>query len=135
MARKTPAQIKANFVTGAKPTQAQFEEFIDNSVPTCARYKALLNQTGENAPVGSELRNTIGVISYNRGDSGFYKAISDNKFKAGKTSCNIYGGNINPAQLFIYRMSDSEIGIDVVVDGSPSDGYLSETTIEIEVYD
>lgn len=140
MARKTPAQIKAYFETGDIPTASQFSDFIDNSVPTCKRYKALMTQSGTAAPVATVLENTVGVIVWSRASEGSYVGTLTGSFLELKTFIHEKVRNKvidEAARIEITRLSDDEISIKTASDelGTLSDDQLTYTPILIEVYD
>jgi hypothetical protein len=140
-ARKTPTEIKAYFQTGDVPTQAQFEEFIDNSVPTCKRYKALLTQTGTNAPVATVLENTLGNLVWARSSSGIYTATLTGAFPLLKTFAPIIldhdiEGAVFGQHISIRRSTDDYMTVKTIdTASSVHDSYLNYTPILIEVYD
>jgi hypothetical protein len=110
-------------------------EYLDNKVPYKV-YTALLNQSGEDAPVAIVLENTLGFeITFNY-DPGNY--VTNEDFDKSKTIVFItpstdfsdkpvfaigYGGT-GGNKLIIYTLDD----------GIYSDNMLRDTSIEIRVY-
>lgn len=84
MAVKTAIELKAYFETGDVPTQAQFVDLIDtifSAVPTYKIYRAILNQSGTNAPVATILENTLnGTLVWTRDNVGVFSATLNNAF-------------------------------------------------------
>jgi hypothetical protein len=106
------------------------------ATPKYKVYTALLTQSGENAPVVTVLENTIGNISFNYGTAGVYVITCDNLFIENKTwytpviisnIANITNGEI------VWR-NVNEIRIITNLDGALADGVLSNTPIEIRIY-
>lgn len=92
MAIKTAAELKAYFETGDTPTQSQFVDLIDTifsmaSTPDYKIYRALLTQTGTDAPVATVLENTLGDIVWTRSGVGHYIGVLAGAFTANKTIC------------------------------------------------
>lgn len=157
-------KLKTKFTTGAwLPDMKQFftktneiiEHINDNPVvpynPGYKIYKALLTQTGTNAPVATILENTLGAVPvWSYSDVGLYLLTLSGAWTTDKTvitppaNANNTGGAVQSfVQAFGVRInSTSVIRLTVgkmdtnygVIQGS--DDYLySPNMIEIRVYD
>jgi hypothetical protein len=100
-------------------------------------YRALLTQSGTDAPVATVLENTIGTITYDYDSAGSYGLNSSALFTSGKTfvmgggssnnaSTYVYLGEINSTSRIVIRARDLE--------GTFSDDIMANTPIEILVY-
>lgn len=130
MARKTPAEIKAYFETNDKPTEAQFGEFIDNSVQTCKRYKGLISQAGDQTdPVITVLENTLGGVPVWTSHPNEEEGI------ASITATLTDAFTINKTIVFFQTSGEivwSNNGSEIVIN---STGGFTNQPILIEVYD
>jgi len=104
-------------------------------------YRALLTQSGTNAPVATVLDNTLGVtVVWTRNDVGVYFGSAPNQFPTGRTmvflgegqTLDSWGenGNLAAAKL----EADDAIRVESGVAGTPADSLLFDTPIEIIVY-
>lgn len=108
-------------------------------------YRALLTQTGTNAPVATVLTNTLGFdLIWSRLNQGIYLGQSNtvpNEFPVGRTLvfCGegqttaitwTAAGVLAAAKIF----QDDAIQINTGASGSPADDLLFETPIEIIIY-
>ena len=121
----------------------QFNELVDsvnsfNSAPY-KKYTALLTQTGTNAPVATVLENTLGgevVWSYD--GVGEYLGTLAGAFPQDKT-IRIIGsptGGIGAQVNCLWTGSADIIYIESLdITASPTNGELSDTTLEIRVYE
>ncbi len=100
-------------------------------------YRALLSQSGTDAPVATVLENTIGTITYDYDSAGSYGLNSSALFTSGKTFV-MGGGSSNNASTYVYLgeiNSTSRIGIRARdLEGTFSDDIMANTPIEILVY-
>ena len=105
-------------------------------------YTALLTQSGTNAPVATVLENTLGgdvVWSYN--DESRFSATSDNLFTLNKTvvfTGSVFNGDI-PNSVYIIidnnNFTTTTLNMETFFDdGGLTNGLLSNTPIEIRVY-
>jgi hypothetical protein len=103
-------------------------------------YTALITQSGTASPTVTILENTIGSIDWTRDSTGAYKGTSLNlvpPFTNDKTIAFISGSRNSysiPVFYDITRFSDDEIAIYTYQSGTNTDGMLSDTSIEIRVY-
>ena len=102
-------------------------------------YRALISQSGTNAPILTELENTLGVtLSTSRTGVGQYKLIAPSSiFLSGKTWTNISQFQLDGAAADISRSSDTEL---IVFGGLSStlalaDSRLVDNSLIIRVYD
>lgn len=97
-------------------------------------YIALLNQSGENAPVATIISNTIGEIVWSYEDMGVYQATLTGAFTQDKTYM-ILGSEVNTSADFqTERITNSAIELTVAAGGNPIDDALINKLIEIRVY-
>lgn len=107
----------------------------------CVVYRALLTQSGVNAPVATVLEQSIvGTIVWTRNAAGHYYGTLAGAFPAGKafvlTYPHITQGNGNPpVNLFAFRDSDNIVSVITAISDVYTDGLLYETPIEIRVYE
>ena len=131
----TAGNNAGNFkITNLGDATADKDAVNKQSVLGYTSYVALLTQTGVNPPEATILKNTlfdVPVWSYT--ETGTYKATLAGMFPADKTL--IFIGN-RPGRIFAaYRINDDAFEVTTQDDeGSYSDGYLSETAIEMRVY-
>jgi len=104
------------------------------------RYKALLTQSGTDAPTAVILENTLGEVpTFSYSASGEYKMTSNGKF-TGKTFLIIGSatdgdpsGLSQDVDAFVYSINEIIfISRDTIDD--PTNGLLENTSILIEVY-
>ena len=120
-------------------TDNQAVDFIKNK-PAYKIYRALLTQSGTNAPVATVLENTLGgevACSYNF--TGEYFLTLSGAFPANKLFIPYKSHYITQSGddgNFIYknRVSDDVISLSTYVSDSPSNDVLSSYPIEIIVY-
>jgi len=108
-------------------------------------YRALLTQSGTDAPVATVLENTLGGVPvWSRADTGQYFATLAGAFTVNKTSCIVgsilfdIGSGTPPCFLFLSRTdSDSVRFLMVDYSGTPTDSgdhSINSTAVEILVY-
>lgn len=100
------------------------------------RYKALITQSGINAPTAIVLENTLGEVpTFEYNSTGIYSLKTTvDKFDAAKTLVSITE-RTNGIFTFIIVLSDVWIRIGTAnVGGSYVDGALNKTSVTIEVY-
>lgn len=103
-------------------------------------YRAIMNQTGTNAPVATVLDNTLGgTVVWTRTDVGRYVATLSGAFTANKTWI-IMGANSNLdpegsyVPFYFRRVSDSAINVEISVGATYSDDAIFETPFVVFVY-
>lgn len=134
MAQKSQAELKAIFVTGAKPTQQDFSDFIESSVPYKI-YTAFLTQLGTDAPTDNVLENTLGAaVIWSRLDVGSYRGTLAGAFPTGKVAMFI-GNNLGVA----YQCGEENAPDTVFLTSGSYAGVLSDTSldstpIQIKIY-
>lgn len=114
--------------------QALINESCDGST---GEYTATITQSGAGNPVATELVNTIGPASWTRTAAGTYSlTISGTPFQPNKTFVLIgTSHNRNTEVLRAFRISATAIQVTTdSVAGTPADGILGETTIQIKTY-
>ena len=112
----------------------------DNVTIGVKRYKALLTQSGENAPTTQVLENTLGTLTFVYQSDGDYLCTSSGLFTQNKTVV-LMGRNPDPENVIPYGLSDvntiiiksSTINIGAG-EISPVNGIISNTLLLIEVY-
>ena len=110
-------------------------KYITSSDNTYKVYTALLTQTGGTEPVAEVLENTLGFTPtwvYN--GVGTY-SIVDSSFLQNKTTVNVFQ-NVNGWSILFpsYILAGGAIYLNCVVNGTTQDNILSNTCIEIKVY-
>lgn len=116
---------------------------IDKPINGVKVYRAVLTQSGTDAPVATVLENTLGDISFIRGGVGQYQIQSSGLFTANKTfqaiTVNAFIGLSDTIQFLMRRTGTSTITIDTyrlsTATVTASDEELTETPIEIRVYE
>lgn len=96
-------------------------------------YTALLSQSGTDDPVATVLENTLGgTVVWTRGSAGIYYGALSGVFTDGKTALMLAPtGSANSCA----RIDANTVAVATLVDFvTPSDDFLSGTTIEIRVY-
>lgn len=102
-------------------------------------YALTVTQTGANAPVVTELENTLGTVTWARTGAGTYTATSDGLFTEGKTLPN------SNAETFTDKTTGNQItavwtSVNVItittVNNSDvlTDGLLTDRYLEFTVY-
>lgn len=128
-----------NVLPGSDPTDVvtveQLSQYVDINKP-CKIYKALISQSGTDAPTAIVIANTIGNIVWTRGNTGSYSGTLAGAFTENKTFC-LPGCQDGTAIIVGIERENSDVialsSIDVAtVLGSDSLLYL--TPILIEVY-
>jgi hypothetical protein len=107
-----------------------------NSILPYKIYSALLNQTGTNNPVDTVLENTLGNIVWTRGGVGYYIATLSGSFTTNKTTV-LFGNplySLPPIDIISNLGSINSVDINVISNGVLTDSLLSNTFIEIRVY-
>lgn len=131
---KTPSAGDKLFGSDSNGDQKQFD-MSNFGTSTYKVYTALLTQTGTDAPVATVLENTIGNIIWTRSNTGVYQATLLDAFTNNKTF--LLMGTIpyinNPAYFFS-RTNSNICTIQTSVNNIISDGLLTNTSIEIRVY-
>jgi hypothetical protein len=111
-------------------------KYITSSSNTYKIYSALLNQTGTNNPVDTVLENTLGNIVWTRGGVGYYIATLSGSFTTNKTTV-LFGNplySLPPIDIISNLGSINSVDINVISNGVLTDSLLSNTFIEIRVY-
>jgi len=99
-------------------------------------YTGLISQTGTNDPTITILGlNDVGTIVWTRNAVGQYNGTLVGSFEADKTYYEITTGLSNGIEAFLRRVDDDNLILDTRIGGSALDGALSNTPIEIRVYD
>ena len=101
-------------------------------------YRALLNQTGSNAPVATVLENNLGgVPTFTRSAPGQYSCIGTGLFTVNKTIVRI-GSNGGSSGLTVFSSYDLSLNDFYFYTGTgsfiPNAGGLANTPLEIIVY-
>lgn len=97
-------------------------------------YTALINQSGANAPVATEIENTLGAVVWSRYDVGGYNATLAGAFTANKTffsitasePTGIAGGRQDVDNMYVQTFD--------TITGNAQDGVMTEVSVEIRVY-
>lgn len=105
---------------------------IVGSEPGVKVYRALLTQTGTDAPVATVLENSIGALVWTRNGGGTYIAGLVGAFPIGKVVHRVDGYGASGGLPFTNYTRHSET--DSIVIETGADGELLETAVEILVY-
>jgi hypothetical protein len=99
-------------------------------------YVATLTQTATNAPVATELENTLGgTVAWSYVTTGIYRATGTGLFTVGKTVVFLGNSNNSTNVVSFYYIDGDEIDISCIgLDGTYADGQFVDTSIEIRVY-
>lgn len=101
------------------------------------KYVAILTQTGTDAPVATELENTIGTMTWAYVSTGVY-TVSNVLLTPTKTICFI-GGNTEETTAMVKQQDTTTGSIKINSLGDYTivqynDGIILRTSIEIRVY-
>ena len=100
-------------------------------------YTALLTQVDTNAPIAIVLENTIGDIIWSYVEVGNYKGPLSSAFTTNKTFVfinTLLSYDVNTAGVTTYNVNEINVTTGVPDGGTPTNGQLINTPIEIRVY-
>lgn len=112
---------------------------VSLGVTTKYLYAITTTQTGANAPVATELENTLGTVTWARTGAGTFTATSDGLFVEGKTLPNsnaeTFTDNTTGDKITVVRTSANVITV-TTTDSSDvaTDGLLTDRYLEFVVY-
>lgn len=134
-------EIAANY----QVTQAQAAQAAAAAAAAPKVYRALLSQTGTNAPIATVLENTLGgEVVWSRVDTGIYSGVLAGAFTANRTFLlsepDAFNGYTHFQQLV--RASENEVNLYTLqVNNTPQrvnvdidDGGTPGTSVQISVY-
>lgn len=101
------------------------------STPGVKVYRAIINQSGTNAPVATVLQNTLGgTVVWTRNDVGDYSATLSGAFPAAKTIVQptAFPGN-DSTQCFFDRPSGNVLNLLTGTDGNIPGGWSLEILV------
>lgn len=102
---------------------------------TYRSYIALLNQSGENAPVVTILENSVGDVVWSYTDIGKYRGTLVSGFSA---SVSIFVGNkftLNTSHTWAYASNTNDyVDLTIQDDTGYIDGELTNTLLEIRLF-
>lgn len=99
-------------------------------------YTALLTQTGTDAPVATVLENTLGTVTWGREDAGLYYGTFSTSFDTSKTYIYIQQSSSSPNIKMHSNVKNANVNVKTFnMDDDGVDNQLSDTSIEIKVYD
>mgnify|MGYP006383055477 CR=1 FL=1 len=141
-------KLKTKFFTGAWLTDVKhyftkINEIIDylngNGSSEDGSYKiysGLITQNGSPgiAPTVKILKNTLGTITLEYNSLGVYKILSSGLFTIDKTFTLTGTPADTTATIFLNPSDSNELYYQTYSSGSASDGMISNTPIEIRVY-
>lgn len=106
------------------------------STPNYKIYRAILTQTGTNAPVATVLENTVGNIVWTRNSPGNYSATLVGTFLANKTYYHTFGTSNSFNRVYTNRLNDDVMTIISISEDFTTylDNELFNFPIEIIVY-
>lgn len=135
----------SDLIAGSPAATDSVRDYVDEKIAAAMPYKiyrAMLSQSGTDAPTLTELENTIGAITAARYGAGRYGLeISSGEFTA-KTFARVGGGIVNadPQEMPARRMTawryNSGLVAILITDMSGNDADLNATaaTVEILIY-
>lgn len=94
-------------------------------------YKALLTQSGTDAPVATVLENTLGTVTWLYSSVGDYFATSANLFTIGKTVLRIHKGDC--PSLILIQIDDVVLSLTTYDSAGLQDNSLLNTSVNIEI--
>jgi len=111
---------------------------LANSARPYKVYTALLTQSGTNAPIATVLENTLGgTVVWSRVIAGRFRGTLTNGFVSTKTIGLLSnGGTINTSPIFfnVNYVNVNEIEVTSYLSNTSTDGLISNSFIEIRVY-
>jgi hypothetical protein len=112
-------------------------EALENGGQPYKVYRAILNQSGTNAPVATVLENTIGNIVWSRNSPGTYSATLVGAFQANKTFYPTFGTSNSFNRVYTNRLNDDVMSIVSISEDLTAylDNELFNYPIEILVYE
>lgn len=123
--------------------ETAWADLLAYSTPTGVKtYRALLTQTGTDAPVATVLENTLGgTVVWTRDDLGTYLGTLADAFTANKTALSV-GTNTQSVGLSMTALRGSSSEVTIVTatftpagpSFDPADELLTGTPIEVLVY-
>lgn len=134
------ASFAPTAAVGTNTTQIATTAFVlANGARPYKVYTALLTQTGTNTPIATVLENTLGgAVTWSRDGQGYYSANSSGLFTLNKTAVFVsVGVNFisNSNQTTSQRpLTQNKVEIWTKENGTNIDAALSQTSIEIRVY-
>jgi hypothetical protein len=143
MTARSKSEIKALFEDGDMPTGQNFADLIDsfpgeNGRLSYAIYRAILNQSGEVAPVAAVLENNLGgVVVWTRDGAGSYLGTLAGAFPAAKTFVLFKGYTGDHAYSSeAIRITDDEIGVTawLIATDAGADNSITNAMLEVLVY-
>jgi hypothetical protein len=109
-------ELRASLPTPEPQIQSDWEQedtnavdYIKNKPASPKVYRALLTQTGTDAPVATVLENTLGVITFTYIDYGIYNASISDGFSDSKTA--IVFGTVCSIGEFGYAYASIDSGV------------------------
>ena len=100
-------------------------------------YSALLTQVDTDPPTAIVLENTIGNIVWSYIEVGNYKGTLSSAFTTNKTFVfinSLQSYDVNTAGVTTYNVNEVNVTTGVPDGGTPTNGILINTPIEIRVY-
>lgn len=107
------------------------------ATPAYKVYTALLTQIDTNAPIAIVLENTIGDIIWTYDDIGSYKGTLASAFTTNKTFVfinTLLSYDVNTTGVTTFNVNEVNVTTGIPNGGTPTNGQLEKTPIEIRVY-
>lgn len=98
------------------------------------RYVALITQTGTAAPTALELQNEIGTITWTRITAGQYQGQKTDEFPNEKTAIHAPQQQNNGGSTLLFKAASNTVALQTSVGGAFLDDLLTNTRIEINIY-
>lgn len=105
-----------------------YNQFISAVTPGVKRYKALISQTGTSAPTAIVLENSLGTVTFGYSSAATYTVNSSGLFTANKTALYMTSKSASNG-IGLNQLNANTLNL-----LTQSDGFLSNTTLLIEVY-
>lgn len=126
-------------IQGTLSNQTDLQDALDAKANiTCLVYRALLTQTGTDAPTAVVLENTLGgTVVWTYVSTGSYAGTLAGAFPVNKTAL-LTGTSLNVngdyASIYLRRANDNAVDLSTSDTGSAADALLDATFIQILVY-
>lgn len=110
---------------------------VDKAYADSGRYKSysvLISQASSAAPTVTVLENHMGTIVWARSSAGVYTGTLTGAFVSGKTWFVAQNNSGAGVVYTIVRTSANVLTVTTTTGGTPTDGLLSATPLEVRVY-
>lgn len=120
---------------GTNTTQIATTAFVQNAIGNYKKYVAMLTQTSTSAPTAKVLENTLGgTVVWTYSSTGVYVGTLTGAFTADKSPVILTSNNSGVTLTGGASGSTNFVGIETKVNGTLTDGSMTDSFIEIRVY-